>query len=201
MSSRMPPVFKPMQPIRAPHLNQLGSEQSRLNRLQTGGTDLFVDNACGRFYMSGGVTGSSVKPFIVTEGDASIAAAIYRTSHGDYGFAAKRVNRAGTAIGGELQCHADFMYGVIYTGSIFWATLLSGDWMVVSTGADYWTTGVTNEAIDANDVGMVELYADGPLIDATSRTSVPITTSVDVEFDDREQLFACTAQDCPPAPA
>lgn len=200
MTRRSTPVFEPFKPIRAPFLNRLSTEIGRLTGLPTGGDDEFVDNACGRFYLPSSGVGGGIIPFVVTEGDSSIPVAVYRTSHDEYGFLARKVDRNGTPSSAELSVYADFMYGVIYTDSLFWATRFQGRWYVVSTGADFWSTGVTNEAIDTDGTGMVELYEDGPMVDATSRTSVPISTSVDVEFDDREQLFCITAQNCPPTP-
>ncbi len=132
----------------------------------------------------------------VTEGYGD-PVAIYRDSH-PYGFAAVRLNADLDPVGSDLTVYPKLMVGVYYTGTRFFATRIGSQWYAVTTGADFWSQAVTQEAIDGS--GDVELFEDGPIVEAEADSTVAASTAVYVEFDDDAQEFVISGVLCPPAP-
>lgn len=211
MTRRRLPRWLPGNRPSATKLNQLSEEIGRLTGQQTGGEQLFVDNAAGRFYVPSKAAGSSVFRMIVTEtiygtyqygpGYPYIAgqdAYITRTSHIAYGFAAKRVDRNFQATGSTINVRADMLVNVLFTGDLFLATRENGVYAASWTGENVWTSAITQEAFDTQ--GLVELYAGGPIVLCSTDTPVAAEVECHVKFDNREQIFMIDTQLCPTAP-
>lgn len=134
--------------------------------------------------------------------------AVYRTSHLRTGFNVKRLNDDLEVTGDEFICYADFITGVHYTGSQVIARRIGSKYQLITCGTNFWSRALTLEAIDASTdedtnpaVGTVEMFENGPLVDARSDTGVAITSYVDLSFDDQAQEFKATAQRCPADPS
>jgi hypothetical protein len=64
-----------------------------------------------------------------------------------------------------------------------------------------WAFAVTQQVISQGNEGLVELFEDGPIVEAISETSIDEATACKVLFDDQAQRFVIFAQACPPAPS
>lgn len=212
MSTRGLPRWDRADPPSATKLNQLSTEIGRLAHLDTGGEDLFVDNAVGKFRAPRpAAAATAIYPMVVTETAygtyeygpgfpyaPSQDAAITRTSHIGYGFAAKRLDSNLLENGSTIDVRAEFLVNVLHTGDRFFAVRFGGEYYAVHTGNSLWSEAVTQEAF--NTRGLVELYENGPIVEAHTDTPIPDATACDVEFDDHEQIYKIVAQRCPTEP-
>lgn len=212
MSNRNLPHWSRTDPPSAAKLNKLSEEIGRFANVNTGGEELFVDNKLGRFRSpSVGAAATAIYPMVVTETAygtyeygpgfpyaPSQDAAITRTSHIGYGFAAKRLDSDLLENGDTIDVRAEFLVNVLHTGDRFFAVRFGGEYYAVHTGNSLWSEAVTQEAFSTR--GLVELYASGPIVEAHTDTPIPDATACDVEFDDHEQIFKIVAQRCPTEP-
>lgn len=81
-----------------------------------------------------------------------------------------------------------------YGGDQVWCLRFNGEWYAMGSGISIWTTGLSQEAFD--DLGRVELYSGGPIVECTITRSIEDSTPCDVAFDDVTQQFKVIAQDC-----
>lgn len=189
-------------------LNTLSSEIGRLTGSFTGGNDLYVDNAAGRFFLASAARGLTLVPMIVTEmgygqygygyGYDGGEAAISRSSHATYGFDAKKVDSDLLATGVTIVVQTDFLVGVLHTGDKFFAMRFNGTYYAVHTGNMLWTQAVSQEAFSAS--GRVELYSGGAIVTAETETPIADATMCDVEFDTQRQIYKIVRQRCPTEP-
>jgi hypothetical protein len=99
-----------------------------------------------------------------------------------------------------IAVRTNLVRNVHWTGSRVWVRKVGKCYQIVSDGVCLWAFAVTQQAISQGNKGYVELFEDGPIVEALSETSIDEATACKVLFDDHAQQFVIFAQACPPVP-
>lgn len=134
---------------------------------------------------------------------ASDPVAIYRTSH-PTGFNVIALDQDHNEVGAEFLCYADELVNVHYTDAIVRITRFGSKWQIVTTGENNWEDAFTAEAIDVDTsvgtapetVGNVQMFSNGPVVQAGTSFQISIHTFCQLRFDNQAQKFRIGDQAC-----
>lgn len=121
--------------------------------------------------------------------------AVYKTSHPG-GFSVIALDENYDEVGSNITCYADELINVHYTGSIVRMQKHGTRFQIVTTGENHWHDAFTNDPIDVDGSGEVQMFDNGPSVQAT--TGMPVSQYVFCQllFDNQAQVFYVGNQGC-----
>lgn len=121
--------------------------------------------------------------------------AVYRTSHIG-GFDVIALDENHDEVGQPFTCYADELVNAHYTDSLVRIQRFGDKWQVVTTGENHWHDAFTNDPIDVDGSGEVQMFDNGPSVQAT--TGMPVSQYVFCQllFDSQAQVFYVGNQGC-----
>jgi hypothetical protein len=153
-----------------------------------------------RWPAPGGTGGRSEIRVRITERNGYDLAAVYATSHPN-GLLVVKVDDDDADTGDEFTAFVDDNFvGVTWTDRIVRAERRGAETFIIEWGVENWWDAFTGEAIDIDEFGDVQLFSNGPTVQATTRTGIGIDTFCRAFFDTEAQLFYLLGQDCPATP-